>query len=319
MTQGFGAAPGMAPVWGLGLDAGGTQTRWALAGRDGGIVAQGHVGGMSGLQLHALEGIQTLRSTLQALAAAVLPHTGGQSLGVVAGFTGLGDTSSQQSMQRLMASELPLAHGWVTLTNDMDIAYRAAFTPGEGYLVYAGTGSIATFIDAEGHFHRAGGLGPALGDEGGGYWIAVQAMALVWRNEDRQPGAWRTSAMARRIFEAVGGSDWAHSRQFIYGSDRGTIGKLALQVAAAVPDDDAARHLLLRAGDELAQLAHCLLQRFGPRPLVLAGRAQCLSPLIEQGFRQALPDGPDVRCVPDLQAHCVAATLVWDQTVAMRT
>jgi N-acetylglucosamine kinase-like BadF-type ATPase len=274
---------------------------------------------MSGLQLHSCEGVEALRATLQALAAAVLPHTSGQHMGVVAGFTGLGDTSSQQAMRGLLASVFPLAQGWTTLTNDMDIAYRAAFTPGEGYLVYAGTGSIATFMDAEGHFHRAGGLGPALGDEGGGYWIAVQAMALVWHNEDRHPGAWRASAMARRIFEAVGGSDWAQARQFIYGTDRGTIGKLALQVAASVPDDDAARQLLLRAGGALAELAHCLLHRFGPRPLVLAGRAQCLSPLIEQGLRQALPKDADVRCVPDLRAHCVAATLVWDQPAALNT
>ena len=317
--QSDAAAVAAPPAWGLGLDAGGTQTRWALAERGGAIVAQGHVGGMSGLQLQSPAGVEVLRSTLQALAAVVLPHTGGQRVGVVAGFTGLSDAAGQQAMQELLASALPLADGWVTLTHDMDIAYRAAFTPGAGYLVYAGTGSIATFIDAQGQFHRAGGRGPVLGDEGGGYWIAVQAIALVWRNEDREPGAWRTSAMARRMCEAVGGSDWAHSRQFIYGSDRGTVGKLALQVAAAAPDDDAARQLLLRAGSELAQLAHCLLQRFGPRPLVLAGRAQCLSTLIEQGFRQALPDGSDVRCVPDLQVHCMAATLVWDEHVSPST
>ncbi len=303
------------PVWGLGLDAGGTQTRWALAGRNGAIVAQGQVGGMSGLQLTSPTGIEEIRSTLQILAAAVLPLIGTQRVGVVAGFTGLGDPGSELTLRELLGSVLPLAPGHVTLTNDMTIAYRAAFAPGEGYLVYAGTGSIATFLDIEGHFHRAGGRGPALGDEGGGYWIAVQAMALVWRNEDRMPGAWRTSAMAQQILAAVGGEDWANSRSFIYGSDRGTIGKLALQVAASAPDDEAARQLLLRAGNALAHLAVCLAQRFGPRPVVLAGRAQCLSPLIEQGFRQALPGELTMRCVPDLQAHCVAATLVWDKPV----
>lgn len=298
-----------APRWGLGLDAGGTQTRWALAERGGKIVAEGAVGGMSGLQLHSPEGVEALRATLHTLAAAVLPHVSGQHMGVVAGFTGLGDTSSQQTMQGLTASVLPVAKGWTTLTHDMEIAYRAAFRPGDGYLVYAGTGSIATFVDTVGAFHRAGGRGPVLGDEGGGYWIAVQAMALVWRNEDRQPGAWRTSAMAQRMLEAVGGDDWSKSRQVMYGMDRGSIGKLALQVAASAADDDAAHRLLLRAGAELAQLAHCLLQRFGPRPIVLAGRAQCLSPRIEQAFREALPHAISVRCVPDLQAHRVAATL----------
>ncbi|HEY1396565.1 MAG TPA: hypothetical protein VF536_10650, partial [Roseateles sp.] len=41
-----GAASG--PL-GLGLDAGGTQTRWALARPDGTLVARGEVGGFSAL------------------------------------------------------------------------------------------------------------------------------------------------------------------------------------------------------------------------------------------------------------------------------
>jgi N-acetylglucosamine kinase-like BadF-type ATPase len=300
-------ATGPSPEWGLGLDGGGTQTRWALADRTGTVVAEGSVDAMGGLALTTTVGVQGLRLTLQALAAAVTAYSQESRLAVYGGFTGLGDTASVQAMHDLLASVLPLATGHVTLTHDMDIAYRAAFSPGQGYLVYAGTGSIASYIDVRGQAHRAGGLGPALGDEGGGYWIAREALALVWRNEDRQPGAWRTSPMAQRIFDAVGGSDWAASRQFMYTSDRGTIGKLALQVGASAHDDAAARQLLLRAGAELAQLAQHLLQRFGPRPLMLAGRAQCISPLIERGLRAGLPGQTELRGVPDLQAHRAAA------------
>ena len=296
-------------AWGLGLDAGGTQTRWALANRAGVVVAEGAVGGMSALQLNTTAGVEELRQSLQALGAAVQAPSQGALLGVYAGFTGLGDACAERALYDLMVAALPMAPGHVKLTHDMDIACRAAFAPGQGYLVYAGTGSIAAFINEEGEFHRAGGRGPALGDEGGGYWIAREALAQVWRNEDRQPGAWHTSPMARRIFDAVGGSDWAFSRQFMYGNDRGAIGKLALQVAASAHDDEVARQLLLRAGVELAQLAQHLLQRFGPRSVVVGGRAQCLSPLIEQGLRQGLPSDADLRWVPDLRAHREAARL----------
>jgi N-acetylglucosamine kinase-like BadF-type ATPase len=262
---------------------------------------------MSGLQLGSAAGLQSLHQTLRALAEAVAPVVGTTPLGLCAGITGLSDAVLEQTMTELMLSVLPLMPGQVQLCSDMDIAYRAALRPGQGYLLYAGTGSIAAYIDADEEFFRVGGYGPALGDEGGGYWIAREAVAQIWRNEDREPGAWQQSDMAQRIMKAVGGSDWLHSRQFMYGQDRGTIGKLALQVAAAAEADPYAHALLLRAGTELARLADHLHNRFGPRPVVLAGRVWQLSPVIEQGLRGALAAGAQIRGPMELNAHCAAA------------
>jgi glucosamine kinase len=62
------------------------------------------------------------------------------------------------------------------------------------------------------------------------------------------PGAWQASPMARAVFEHVGGADWSDSRQFIYGQDRGAVGKLALAVAATADQDPAAAAILRAAG-----------------------------------------------------------------------
>jgi hypothetical protein len=77
----------------------------------------------------------------------------------------------------------------ISMRNDVEIAYLDSFAPGEGYLVYAGTGSIAAWIDADGQFHRAGGRGVTLDDGGGGFWIAREAMRHIWR--------WKTNS--RRV------------------------------------------------------------------------------------------------------------------------
>jgi glucosamine kinase len=191
----------------------------------------------------------------------------------------------------------------------MEIAYRSAFQPAAGYLVYAGTGTMAAFMDTQGQFHRAGGRGGLLGDEGGGYWIAREALAWVWRQEDRAPGAWKQSPMAQRLFNALGGSDWSVTRAAVYGGDRGAVGQLALQVAASADDDPTAHALLLRAGGALADLAQHLLHRFGQRPVTAAGRALLLSPLLEQALRGGLPDGTELCVAPDLAAHVAAARL----------
>jgi N-acetylglucosamine kinase-like BadF-type ATPase len=298
-----------APVLGLGLDAGGSQTRWALADTRGTLLDQGHVAGMSGLQLHSPQGLADLRSAIRALAQSVRSAAQGHSLALYGGFTGLGAQLDKAALLLLLQEQLPVQAQSATLTHDMDIAYRAAFAPGAGYLVYAGTGAISAFIDEAGQEHRAGGRGAVLGDEGGGYWIAREAMAHIWREEDHAPGAWKRSPMAQRLFAAIGGSDWNASRAFVYGSDRGAMGKLALQVAASAHDDPLAHALLLRAGTALGELAHSMIQRFGPRPVTAGGRALLLSPLLEQGMRQALPADIALRTTPDLAAHVTAARL----------
>ncbi len=270
---------------GLGIDAGGTETRWALSDPAGGIVAEGTVAGLSALMMSRPAGREQVHATFSRLAQDVLES--GKPLRVCAGLTGFGGDG--EVLVDWLSTLLGVHAGAITLCNDIEIAYLDAFEPGEGYLVYAGTGSIAAFIDERGEFHRAGGRGVMLDDAGGGFWIAREAMRRIWRLEDEQPGAWQDSPMAHAVFDFVGGSDWSCSRNFIYSQERGEVGKLALAVAMSAGADPAARHILLQAGRELARLALALVTRFGERPVVLSGRAAELHPLICEAMRADLP------------------------------
>jgi len=289
---------------GLGIDAGGTQTRWALADAAGAIVAEGAVAGLSATQMGNTAGRDAVRGIFSLLAAQVLAM--GKPQAVCAGLTGFDGLATLPA--QWLAELLQVAPPSVALRNDVEIAYLDSFAPGEGYLVYAGTGSIAAWIDEDGTFHRAGGRGVTLDDGGGGFWIAREAMRHIWRLEDEQPGIWQQSPMARAVFEQVGGSDWALSRQFIYGQDRGAIGRLALVVAASADADPVARAILEQAGRELARIGLALVGRYGPRPLVLSGRAATLHPLIAQAMRAALPPELPLR-QKEAQAHHAAARI----------
>ncbi|MFC3460314.1 N-acetylglucosamine kinase [Massilia haematophila] len=293
-----------APAIGLGIDAGGTQTRWSLAQADGTLLAEGIVSGLSALQMGSNDGRQAVRATFEELARQVLACARPQR--VRAGLTGFGGDGEQ--LQAWLAELLGVNPGAIALCNDIEIAYRASFAPGEGYLVYAGTGSIGAFIDADGEFHRAGGRGVVLDDGGGGFWIAREALRHIWRNEDECPDCWKASPMAHAVFEHVGGADWAYSRQFIYGQERGEVGKLALAVAASAEQDPAAAAILRDAGRELARLANALVARFGPRPVALAGRAAELHPSIAATMRAALPPGVALTQTA-MRAHHAAARL----------
>lgn len=269
---------------GLGIDAGGTQTRWALASASGELVAEGSVSGMSAVQMASKSGQQSIRDTFSALAADVLAV--GRPAQVHAGLTGYGGV--EEPLAGMIRTPLGLAAAAVTIVTDIEVAYLDVFAPGEGYLVYAGTGSIAAHIDAGGSFHRAGGHGSLLDDGGSGYWIAREALRHIWRTEDETPGAGLATPMAREVLEHVGGRDWGSTRRFMYSSERGEIGKLALAVAAAAGTDAAALRILEAAGAELGRLARILVSRFGARPVALAGRVFQLHPVIEQACRAQL-------------------------------
>ncbi|MYM32932.1 ATPase [Duganella sp. FT94W] len=269
----------------LGIDAGGSGMRWALADTVGAIVAEGSVAGVSANQLASAGGRAVMHDTFALLARQVLAT--GVPVAVCMGLTGFDGIASEPAAW--LAAALGIVPQAVTVRSDIEIAYLSAFAPGDGYLVYAGTGSIAAWIDMDGTLHRAGGRGVTLDDGGGGFWIAREAMRHIWRLEDEQPGVWRQSAMARAVFAHIGGSDWSLSRQFIYGQDRGAIATLALAVASSADADPVARDILERAGAELARVALALVGRYGARPVVLSGRAAQLHPLIAQSMRAALP------------------------------
>jgi glucosamine kinase len=290
---------------GLGLDAGGTQTRWAVADAQGVLHAEGSAPPVSGLQLDDAAGMAHWQAVLAHIAQAAQQAGPVQSL--LAGVTGF-DVSQLQRLRSVASAAWGLPSEAVHGMNDIELACRAAFAPGGGYVVYAGTGSVAAFVDAHGQLHRAGGRGVLIDDAGGGHWIAREALRHVWRAEDEQPGAWRKSPLAARVFEQVGGSDWLHTRQWAYGASRGELGTLALAVAAAADDDMAALAILQSAGLELARLARALLQRHGMRPLALGGRVFELHATIETTLRAALPSHPPMERLT-LPAHHAAARL----------
>ena len=297
----------------LGIDAGGTRTRWALADSDGRALAEGEAPGMTALVLARPEGEAALRERCAKLAEEVCAH--GTPAAILGGWTGLGEAAP--ALQRLLAGVFGLPPGQVHACSDIELAYRTQFDAGQGYLVYAGTGSIGAWIDEHGLLHRAGGRGVLLDDGGGGYWIAREALRHIWRNEDEQPGRWRESAMACAVFDWLGGEDWSVTRSFMYGRERGEIGQLARAVAASAGRDPAAHAILVQAGLELGRLANALCARFGPRPVLLAGRAATLHPIIGASLRTTLPAGVTLAQSEGLMHHGAASLAA--QAMAGRT
>ena len=271
----------------LGIDGGGSSTKWALFSTDGAVLKQGRLGSMTG-HLFGPEDEAALRSQLADFANTLQSRPDA----VVAGISGLHEHAGP-IFRAALADTFGLPEHLIRVVDDLELAYAAHFTPGEGVLIYAGTGSVACFCTQGGQLLRAGGHGYLLGDEGGAFWQGRQALRAVLHAQDE--GRPPPETLARELSPLIGNLDWRQVRTWVYGGGRGAVATLAPAVdRAALAGDVVAQEVMRLAGQALADLALALRKRIssehqpGSLPVVLCGGAA--NALVRVAFVAALPD-----------------------------
>jgi len=269
----------------LGIDMGGTGTRWVLTDARGTELGRGRAPGATGHLFNP-----EARARFSAVIAEIAQQSGGPVDGLYAGVTGLGGKAVEEARE-ILSKALDCPRDTIWASDDMSLAYRAIFAPGEGHLVSAGTGSVGLHIGQDGEPIRVGGRGILIDDGGSGAWIALRSLDAVFREIDLKGPEAETTPLAEHLFAAIGGSDWDSVRAYIYGGDRGQIGALAQAVAqAARAGDKTALGLLDAAGRELARLAQALVARGGHKPVAFIGGVLALDPGITERLRAELND-----------------------------
>lgn len=272
---------------GLGIDAGGSASRWVLLSSDGAL-QRGLTPPLSGLITHEAERHRA-SAALEALIAAA--RTAGQPQAVVAGIAGLSAGGEAAAYYRArLADAFGLAAERVLVDDDVRIAYLSVFRPGEGVLVYSGTGSAAYFESPTGASYRAGGYGFAIDDAGSGFWLGREALKAALRQRDAQ-GEGARSLLAEELFKQLGSREWPTLRARIYRDPRRELAALAPAVVrAAQRGDPTAQALLAAAGRELAELALALFRRLGQLyPVALAGGLTRAGSPLSDSLKAALP------------------------------
>lgn len=264
---------------GLGLDAGGSATRWTVVDSGGAVLGAGELAAVDGHLFNPAN-----RDRFIAMAAGLAEATATLApKAVVAGITGLtGDSPEAAAAREILAQALGISS--VRVEDDLWIGYHAAFAPGAGHVVYAGTGSVGLHIKTDGSLIRVGGRGMLIDDGGSAFWIGREGLNTAYRRIDagQAPGA-----LGEALFAAIGGADWNAVRAHVYGGGRTAVAMLAMAVAIA--DDPGAATILAQAGRELARLGRDLVSRIGRLPVALQGRAASLHPSILTAMRDASP------------------------------
>ena len=247
-----------APVY-LGVDGGGTKTAFALIDATGSVVGREVLGGS--YFVGDPRGIAALHEVLAAGVERLLGPIARTGLAAAfLGLPGFGESPGDVPLiNAAVADVLPGVDFWCD--NDMVSAWAGAFAGGDGIAVIGRHRSdgIRPLADRNGPGRR---LGEVFGDEGSGYWIAVQGLNAWSRMSDgrRTPGP--LLALLRDRLELADDTDLIDLVLNRWQGGRADIAALApMIVAAADAGDDASSAILDRAGAELALLATTVRRR----------------------------------------------------------
>src|ERR1700727_1252683 len=164
----------------LAIDAGGTKTRCVIADETR-ILARAITGSVKLMRVGDAEASSRLQAILTEASVAA-----GVSLGEIdqtcIGMAGLSIEAVREWAEREIVK---VVGGNLLPAGDEEIALDGAFRGGPGILIIAGTGSNVIGRAADGAMYHAGGWGPALGDEGSGFWIGQEALRAAFWAKDR--------------------------------------------------------------------------------------------------------------------------------------
>jgi len=296
----------------LGVDGGGTKTRFALLNADRKLVGEAQLG----TSYFPDVGVDGVRAVLTAGVAAVLAGAGIDETQIAYAFFGLPAYGEDSKVTPVLQS-LPAAilrHQRYACDNDMVCGWAGSLGAEDGINIVAGTGSIG-YGQRGSLAARAGGWGEVFSDEGSAYWIAIQGLNAYSRMSD---GRIPIGPLHGLINESLSLTNDLDLCAQVYGPHARSRGELAefspLVAKAAGMGDVAALNIFRRAALELAQIADALRKKLGyppgePVKLSYSGGAFSAGDILLKPFQNALTAASTdfVLCRPLHDPHYGAA------------
>jgi N-acetylmuramic acid 6-phosphate etherase len=243
MFRDSGIMPSEKPLV-LGIDGGGTKTEWVLMEGESpverGVLPQGN------LRLNTDAQMTQLFSVLPREAS----HVG-------AFLAGCGTPDDRHRLEGLVRATWPKAE--VAVGSDRDSAMATAFGAEDGIVVIAGTGAVVHGRRGQ-RAEKAGGWGHVLGDRGGGYDVARQALRQVLTRFDLEQ---KITDLAQRILQELALNSFADLGTWAMEADKMSVARLTPAVFEAARHGDSEMVEVLQAGaGVLADFTRAVAIRF---------------------------------------------------------
>jgi N-acetylmuramic acid 6-phosphate etherase len=287
----------------LGIEGGGTKTAWVLVERDGSelrVLDQGKLPS-SNLRLTPPERLRAIFSELPKQI---------ERAGIF--LAGCATAEDRQSLATLCAEVWPEAK--IVTGSDRDSGLAAALGHADGIVVNAGSGSSVTGRRGD-KIENAGGWGHILGDAGGGYFIAIQALRLILREYDLHRGEMQFTA---KVLHALALNNLDELVRWAQTADKMEIAALAPVVFEAAANGDARAMEIVEEGArylcEFVEVVANRLHLLAPKVILIGGLFQRDS-IYTHAFRRRLKKNlPDARVataerMPEVGAAWLAAEM----------
>jgi glucosamine kinase len=256
----------------MGVDGGATHCRARLRGTEGNLLAEA-IGAAANIHVDFAAAIEAIRAVVdEVLAKARLADADRARIAIGLGLAGFKEASDSARV----AAAFP-AFRLVRAANDAATACIGAHAGADGGLIIAGTGSAA-IARVQGRETIIGGRGFALGDDGSGAHIGLDALRTAMRAYDRLGSAspLTDDIIAHFVQDPIAMMKWARDAK------PGDFGAFAPRVfARAAERDPIALEIARQAARAIGALTRGVIALGARRVAMVGGVGEALRPYFE--------------------------------------
>lgn len=232
----------------IGVDGGGTKTEAVAYSLDGHELGSA-ITGYGNVLINKEEAINNIICAIDQCISQISKNE--ESLGCKAIYLGLAGSEVGEASSYITDILVNMYKVKVKVVNDSVIALASILKGEDGILTISGTGSISYGI-RNGGTKSVGGWGHLLGDEGSGYFIAIEALKLITIEEDLNL---ETTNLTKALLKSIGAESRKDITNFVYNSTKGDIAALVPIIAEqAEGGEKYAKEILKRSGKDLAEI-----------------------------------------------------------------
>jgi N-acetylglucosamine kinase-like BadF-type ATPase len=245
----------------IGVDGGGTKTVAVAYDLEGNVLGEGR----SGFSNVMVDFKEATKHILAAIGQAQQHLKKENCKYIYLGIAGSEGIENKDELIQILVDEFQTG---ISVVNDSIIAHAATLKGKDGILAISGTGAIAVGIRGD-KCVFTGGWGHLLGDEGSGYWIAMEAFRQIILETDESVPLCKLSDA---ILNEMGYTDPQDIKLYAYSRPKAEIAKLSRVVTRLADEgDDIASRILSDAGQKLGRMTWNCCKKLGMKDEIIIG------------------------------------------------